>query len=119
MNSNSRRDFLKRIGFEIQIKVRPIKKLLSDEKSEWLVAARIADLEPGKKIQFIRGNKNVCVKSSPDGVMSYDQSERHYALRFNRQGALEINFSVLWPKNRVLSHASGEAIDLRDISLGE
>ena len=127
MSGLSRRDFFRRFSHEVsdQIDLVAVKSIfktaLPEQKKteglpqaldEWFVVGRSIEMSPGAVVQSQLGTVSIALKSNSEGIWAVNDGGTSIALRTGVGGAILANLSLEWPSNRVLSHATGEAIDL-------
>jgi len=127
MSGLSRREFFRRFSHDVsdQIDLVAVKNIfktaLPEQKQteslpqaldEWVVVGRSIEMSPGVVVQSQLGTVSIVLKSNSEGIWAVNHEGTCIALRSGVGGAILGNLSMEWPPSRVLSHATGEAIDL-------
>ena len=130
MSGLSRRDFFSRLahGLSDQLNVDRLRRLAAGAsaasarrcENPWVVVGSLADFAPGAVREVTAHGHALQVLSSPVGISAQDSQGRSFALRHAGRGVIEINPQEEWGRRRVLSHATGEPIDLdQETPVGE
>lgn len=127
MSGLSRREFFRRFSHDMsdQIDLAAVRNIfnaaLPGQKKtesppqaldEWVVVGRSTEMSPGVAVQSQIGAALISLKSNSEGIWAVKDTGTYIALRTGVGGAILANLSMEWPPRRVLSHATGEAIDL-------
>ena len=119
----SRREFFKRCSTELTDSVLhgiELKGIAADVKkgksashqNTWSTVGMIAELPPGTRKNIELSGENIILCSSYQGIWASNSKNEGLALRFERPNLIQINSMIYWPKNRILSHITNEAVDL-------
>lgn len=116
-NSLSRRQFFQRLTHDLsdQFNTAAVKKagsIVLASPSEWITVAGQAEMGPGVEKRVIIENLSLTLRSNGEGVWASFEDGRRVALRVEAKGVIAVNPKVDWPPYRVLSHITGEAVDL-------
>lgn len=121
MSLLSRRDFFVRFGHSLkdQVDLTTVEKLVSNSSKskpignepEWLVVGKISEMKPGTSISVSLHGLSLVLRADAEGVWLSTETQRRLAIRLGPGGVILANPGLDWPRNRILSHASGEPID--------
>ena len=123
MSSISRRTFLRFLPQEITDSIQlpaVLNDLFKSPKSpiefegEWHPASRLSALPPGTQQDLCINDETLILVSCPIGIHAFLPDGTPVAIRTQSGGGIEVNFSKIWPENRVLSHISSEPTDCND-----
>ncbi len=122
--SLSRREFFQRLTHDLsdQVNTTTVKKASSivfasasqDQKlqSDWIAIAKQSEMSPGVEKKVTIENLNLTLHSSGEGIWVDQDNGKRIALRVETLGMIAANPKIEWPAYRVLSHITGEAVDL-------
>ncbi len=89
-------------------------------KPQWVAAGSFAVASPGTCTEFNVGGRSFMLTSIPEGVFVQSTDGIYLALRSSARGIIEVNLGLEWPKGRMLSHSTGEPVDLNaKLTVGE
>lgn len=122
MSFLSRREFFKHFKNDLadQVDVSAVNHALSQisqsngliKSESWVEIGRIAQFTPGL-ISEVKVNLQLYfIHSIAEGFWVEDKSNKRVALKTEQGGKVWANVAMEWPKNRMISHITGEAVDL-------
>ena len=131
MSHLSRRDFFFRFGHTLtdQIDLSAVQTLIprssnpnpKAKEPEWIAVGKISDMRPGTNISIVVTGETLILRADGEGVWLTTEKpvekKRRLAIRLGPGGIILANLDLEWPKNRILSHSSGESKDLTDEKL--
>lgn len=79
---------------------------------EWIAIAKQSEMRPGVKKKVTLENLSLTLHSSGEGIWLEQDNCKRIALRIDSPGVIVANSKIEWPVYRVLSHMTGEALDL-------
>lgn len=122
--SLSRREFFQRLTHDLsdQVNTMAVKKASSivfvaslkdqEPQSEWIAIAKQSEMSPGVEKKVIIENLSLTLHSSGEGIWVDLEDGKRIALRVEAMGVISAKPDIEWPAYRVLSHITGEVVDL-------
>ena len=83
-----------------------------NSRTEWTTIARLSEMFPEVAVYVHVADCAYLVRANNEGIWAENEVGHHVALRIFQHAHLQINPSIQWPKNRVLSQITGTEIDL-------
>ncbi len=120
----SRREFFQRCSTELADTVLQkvdLKEIASNLKQSgksasllnaWNTVGVIAELPPGTQKSIDLLGENILLCSDYQGIWAFNSKKEKLGLRFERPNLIQLNQTMIWPKNRILSHITNEIVDL-------
>lgn len=112
MKNPSRREFFRKFGHDLADQIDLGAALPPQPESTWVPVGRMADFVPGVSRKVELGGVTLTLNSIAEGFWAELEESIRVALQTVAGGTVRVNVNMRWPRDRMLSHLTGEVVEL-------